>query len=186
MDSTSTIESLDEWVSRARDGDRAAFDRVFAETYRELNAIAHQARRRLSGATLDTTGLVHECYLRLLKANPDAKTASHFLAIATQAMRHLLIERARARVAGKRGAGAVQVELDDTELAEVKDAQELLEIDDLLRKLALHEPEQAAVVECRFFGGLSDVDTASALGLSPRTVQRQWARAREWLAAHGG
>lgn len=186
MGASAGSETLDDWVARARGGDRAAYDRVFAETYRELNAIAHQARRRLSGATLDTTGLVHECYLRLLKANPEAKTAAHFLAIAAQAMRHLLIERARARVAGKRGAGAIQVELDDADPAEVKDAQELLEIDDLLRKLAAHEPEQAAVVECRFFGGLSDADTASALGLSPRTVQRQWARAREWLAAHGG
>jgi RNA polymerase sigma factor (TIGR02999 family) len=178
--------TMDDLVARARDGDRAAYDRVFAETYRELTTIARQARRKLSGATLNTTGLVHECYLRLLKANPDARTASHFLAIAAQAMRHLLIERARARVAGKRGAGAEQVGLDDADPAELKDAQELLEIDDLLRKLAAHEPEQAAVIECRFFGGLSDDETARALGLSPRTVQRQWARARDWLAAQGG
>ena len=174
---------MDQLLARARDGDRAAYDQVFADAYRELTAIARQARRRLSGATLNTTGLVHECYLRLLKAHPDARTAAHFLAIAAQAMRHLLIERARARVSGRRGADAIRIDLDDADPAELKDAQELLEIDDLLRKLAAAEPEQAAVIECRFFGGLSDQETAAALGLSPRSVQRQWARAREWLAA---
>lgn len=166
-------------------GDRETYDRVFAEAYRELMSIAHQTRRRMSGATLDTAGLVHECYLRLLRSNPAARSSAHFLAIAAQAMRHLLIERARARLADKRAAATVQLGADGIDPAEFKDAQELLEIDDLLRQLAQHEPEQAAVVECRFFGGLTDRETAAALGMSSRTVQRAWTRARAWMAEHG-
>jgi RNA polymerase sigma factor (TIGR02999 family) len=176
---------MDTLLERARQGDRAAYDQVFANAYRELQGIARTARRRLAGATLNTTALVHECYLRLLKAHPDASTAAHFLAIAAQAMRHLLIERARARLTTKRGAGAEALSIDEHDVAEVADAEELLQIDDLLRKLADREPQQASVIECRFFGGLSDEETAVALGLSPRTVQREWARAREWLAAQG-
>jgi RNA polymerase sigma factor (TIGR02999 family) len=185
MNATEGSTRMDELLARSRQGDRAAYDRVFAESYRELTALARQARRRLSGATLNTTGLVHECYMRLLKANPEATNAAHFLAIAAQAMRHLLIERARARVTTKRGADAVHVDIEDTEQAEIKDAEQLLEVDDLLRKLAATEPQQEAVIECRFFGGLSDQETAAALGISVRTVQREWARAREWLAAQG-
>jgi RNA polymerase sigma factor (TIGR02999 family) len=119
----------------------------------------------------------------LLKAQPDANDVSHFLAIAAQAMRHLLIEMARARVAGKRGGGAEATDIDEQDIAELRDAQELIEIDDMLRKFAATEPQQAQVIECRFFGGLSDSETSAALGLSVRTVQREWARAREWLAA---
>jgi hypothetical protein len=105
------------------------------------------------------------------------------LAIAAQAMRHLLIEMARARVASKRGGGAEHVDLDEFEIAQTHDAEELLEIDDLLRRLEADQPQQAAVVACRFFAGLSEEETATALALSTRTVQREWARAREWLAA---
>jgi RNA polymerase sigma factor (TIGR02999 family) len=141
------------------------------------------ARRRLNGATLNTTGLVHECYLRLLKHPPAANDAAHFLGIAAQAMRHLLIELARARLTHKRGADAPTVDVDDIDAIEERDARELIEIDDLLRKLDALQPQQAKVVECRFFGGLSDAETAQALGLSIRTVQREWTRAREWMAA---
>lgn len=169
----------------ARGGDRAAYDRVFASAYAELQGLAHHARRRLGGATLNTTGLVHECYLRLIKSQPEATSAGHFLAIAAQAMRHLLIEMARARVAHKRGGAAEMVSLDEIDVAETRDAEELLAIDDLLRQLEQQQPQQAAVVACRFFAGLNDEETAIALALSPRTVQREWARARDWLAAQG-
>jgi RNA polymerase sigma factor (TIGR02999 family) len=173
---------MNELLSRARGGDRTAYDLVFADAYRELQDIARLARRRLSGATLDTTGLVHECYLRLIKHGADANDVAHFFAIAAQAMRHLLIERARARVALKRAAAVTEVDAD--EVAEINDARELIEIDDLLRKLGDREPQQAAIVECRFFGGLSDTETATALNVSVRTVQREWSRARAWMAEH--
>ena len=166
----------------AHSDERAAWDQAFASAYADLQALAHHARRRMAGATLDTTGLVHECYLRLVKRHPDASSADHFLAIAAQAMRHLLIEMARARVAQKRGGDATMLHLDEIDVAETRDAEELLAIDDLLRRLEQQQPQQAAVVACRFFAGLNDEETALALALSPRTVQREWARARDWLA----
>jgi RNA polymerase sigma factor (TIGR02999 family) len=174
--------TFEEWLALAGSGDRAAYDRVFAETYRELQQLAHHARRRLHGATLDTTALVHECYLRLLKRPPDAANAAHFLGIAARAMRHLLIERARARLAAKRGADARVTGADADDVAELRDARELIEIDDLLRTLERRKPQQATIVECRFFGGLSEQDTAKTLGISVRTVQREWMLARQWLA----
>jgi RNA polymerase sigma factor (TIGR02999 family) len=171
-------------LALARAGDRVEWDRVFSRAYAELQVLARRTRRRLGGnATLDTTGLVHECYLRLSRQCPGVSDGDHLLAIAAQAMRHLLIEMARARVAHKRGGGAERVDLDDVELAQTRDAEELLAIDDLLRRLEREQPQQAAVVACRFFAGLSEAETATALSLSTRTVQREWARAREWLAA---
>ena len=169
-------------LARARDGDRAAWDQVFASAYGELQVLAHRARGRLGGATLNTTGLVHECYLRLIKSQPEATNSGHFLAIAAQAMRHLLIEMARARITRKRGGTAEMLNLDEVDIAETRDAEELLAINDLLCVLEQQQPQQAAVVACRFFAGLSDEETATALAMSPRTVQREWARARDWLA----
>jgi len=178
--------SLTELLALARSGDRDAYNRVFASAYSELQNLARLTRRRLGGgATLNTTGLVHECYLRLIKGRPDAASADHFLAIAAQAMRHLLIEMARARVAQKRGGAAERVDVDEIDVAQTRDAEELLAIDELLRSLEREHPQQAAVVECRFFAGLSDAETAAALSMSPRTVQREWAKARDWLAEQG-
>ena len=174
--------SLTELLALARAGDGDAYNRVFASAYAQLQRLARQTRRGLAGATLDTTGLVHECYLRLIRNDSRAQDGEHFLAIAAQAMRHLLIEMARARLTGKRGGGAERVDIDETDAAETRDAEELIAIDDLLRKLEVAHPQQAEVVACRFFGGLDDEETAAALSLSVRTVQREWSRARDWLA----
>jgi len=178
--------SLTDLLALARAGDGAAYQRVFASAYEELQRLARQTRRGLAGATLDTTGLVHECYLRLIRNQSRAQSGEHFLAIAAQAMRHLLIEMARARLSGKRGGGAERVDIDEAGAAETRDAEELLAIDDLLRKLEHAHPQQAEIVACRFFGGLGDEETAAALSLSVRTVQREWARARDWLAQQAG
>jgi len=178
--------SLTDLLALARAGDGGAYNRVFASAYAELQRLARQARRGLGGATLDTTGLVHECYLRLIRNESRAQSGEHFLAIAAQAMRHLLIEMARARLTGKRGGGAERVDIDETDAAETRDAEELIAIDDLLRKLEVAHPQQAEVVACRFFGGLDDEETAAALSLSVRTVQREWSRARDWLAQQAG
>jgi RNA polymerase sigma factor (TIGR02999 family) len=174
-------------LALARAGDRVEWDRVFSRAYAELQVLARRTRRRLGGnATLDTTGLVHECYLRLSRQCPGVSDGDHLLAIAAQAMRHLLIEMARARLTGKRGGGAERIDIDETDAAETRDAEQLLLIDDLLRKLEREHPQQAEVVACRFFAGLGEEETAAALSLSVRTVQREWARARDWLAQEAG
>ena len=178
--------SLTDLLALARAGDRAAYDRVFASAYAELQRLARQTRRGLAGATLDTTGLVHECYLRLIRSRSRAVSAEHFLAIAAQAMRHLLIEMARARLSAKRGGGAECVDIDDSDAAETRDAEQLFAIDDLLRRLEREHPRRAEIVACRFFGGLGEQETAAALSLSVRSVQREWALARDWLAEQAG
>jgi RNA polymerase sigma factor (TIGR02999 family) len=179
------VDTLNELLDRARAGDRLAYDQAFASIYAELQSVARRTRRQLGGATLNTTGLVHECYLRLQKNQSQALSASHFLGMAAQAMRHMLIEMARARLTEKRGGAIEKITIDEIEVEETRDAEELLTIDNLLRQLEREQPQQAAIVACRFFGGLSDEETAAALSLSPRTVQREWARARDWLAAQG-
>lgn len=186
MDETSeALALLSDAVARAGTGDRAAYDEVFAATYAELKRLARGARMAVHGSTMNTTGIVHECYLRLMKSVPDAESAAHFLAIAARAMRFLIIEQARHKVTARRGGALPHEQAEDASLAVANNAEELLEIDDLLRRLAEREPRQAEVVECRFFGGLSEVETASALGASLRSVQRDWAAARAWMAAQG-
>ena len=168
MPGSNQPESLDELVSVA---------------YQEMRAIAHRRLRALaSGGTLSTTALVHEAYLKLADASrPPAHDRAHFLAVASLAMRHVLVDRARERNALKRGGIRERVTLDDVELAVDADAEVLLQLDDALTSLAAFEPRLARVVECRFFGGLTDAETAEALGLTSRTVQRDWVKARVLL-----
>lgn len=158
-------------------------DEAVALAYRELRAIAHQrlvARRR--GGTLSTTGLVHEAYLKLLDAS-HARTFghAHLLAAASLAMRHVLVDRARERATLKRGGARQLVTLDDAALSVEAEPDALLQLDEALDRLAGFEPRLARVVECRFFGGLTEPETAEALGLTVRTVQRDWVKARVLL-----
>jgi RNA polymerase sigma factor (TIGR02999 family) len=170
-----------------RDGDRQALDRLFPLVYRELHDRAHQERRRLGGhATMNTTALVHEAYLKLAK-QPDGDYASraHFYAVAAKAMRHIFLDYAKRRTAVKRGGANAPVSLDDAlpdadgyaALPDfgLEEAQEVLRLNRALEQL---EPRHAHVVECRFFGGMSVEDTAAALGVSPATVKRDWVSAR--------
>ncbi len=180
-------DSMEELILRTAQGDRVAYDQVFAIAYQDLHRLAHQVRAKLSGGGLNTTGLVHECYLRLLKAPPKAEGHAHFLAIMATAMRHLLIEQARAVTANKRGNGQVHIDMkavndiapDD---AVLDNAVELIQVDQLLQNLARHSSQQVSIVECRYFAGFSDPETAHALNLPLRTVQREWARVRGWMA----
>ena len=157
-----------------------------AFAYRELRAIAH---RRLAGGnrggTLSTTALVHEAYLKLVDQSPGKwRDRAHFLACASLAMRHILIDRARERSALKRGGpdgGFRRVTLDDEVLAAEEQPDALLALNEALEQLAAAEPRLARVVECRFFGGLTEEETAAALGLTARTVQRDWVKARVLL-----
>jgi RNA polymerase sigma factor (TIGR02999 family) len=152
------------------------------EVYGELRRIADRYVQREKIKSVQATELVHEAYLRLLKdRSPAWRNRTHFLAIAAISMRRLLVERARARAAAKRGGGHIQVTLDERLLAREDAAVDILAVDRALEALAAVEPQQAKLVELRFFGGLSVEETADALGISPATVKRHWAVARAWL-----
>lgn len=167
----------------SRQGDEGALDRLLPLVYDDLRRVARRqlARGRPDGV-LDTTGLVHEVYLKLLgQAEIAGEDRAHFLNIAARAMRQVIIGFARKRSSAKRGGGAVATTLDDGHLAIEAQAERLLMIDQALGRLAAKGPRLARVVECRFFAGLSEEETAEALGVSVRTAQREWLRARAWL-----
>jgi RNA polymerase sigma factor (TIGR02999 family) len=149
--------------------------------YDQLKHIAQRARSRLGGyQTLQTTALVHEAYLRL-RHSTTFTDETHFLRAAALAMRHALINYAAARVAEKRGGGQLHLTLSSAEGGGVDSDEGLLALNEALERLSAEIPRLADVIECRFFGGYGEEDTARALGLSLRTVQRDWLKARAWL-----
>ncbi|MFL5481894.1 MAG: ECF-type sigma factor [Gemmatimonadaceae bacterium] len=152
-------------------------------TYQELRAIAHRrllARR--PGATLSTTALVHEAYLKLTdQSRAGWRDRAHFLAVASLAMRHVLVDRAREHVALKRGGVRRQITLNDDTVGIEDQPETLLQLNEALERLAAIDPRLAQVVECRFFGGLTETESAAALGVTVRTVQRDWVKARVLL-----
>lgn len=165
-------------------GDRPSLDSLLPIVYQELRRLAASyLRRERPGQTLQPTALVHEAYLRLMKDNPERwQNRAHFCAIAAHSMRQILIERARARGALKRGGQRPRVTLDEGLVAGGERSIDLVALDEALERLAAFDPEQARLVELRFFGGLTVEETAEALGISPATVKRHWAVARAWLA----
>lgn len=167
-------------------GDRAAGDRAFALLYADLQGLARSRLRRSSEMTLlDTTALVHESYLRLQAAGDAARfpDRDHFMAYAAKVMRSVVIDVVRARQALRRGGDAERITL-DTGLAEsLSDHDdEVMRVHEALDELAALEPRLAQVVELRYFGGLSEAEVAASLGLTERTVQRDWHKARLFLA----
>lgn len=185
------MASSDQPLTTLLDGVRAgrpeAFDRVFAQVYDELRRLAHAVRGGRAGATLDTTALVHEAYLKL--AGSDALAAEnrlHFMRIAARAMRQVLINAAERRAAAKRGGGQVDVTFEEQVRPGAVDAAGLLALDEALTRLEALDPRQAQVVECRYFAGLTIRETAGALGVSVPTVNREWRMARAWLARELG
>lgn len=166
-----------------RSGRRVSLDQLMPVVYDHLRTIA---RRQLAkgggGGTLTTTGLVHEAYLKLVEQSRIAwSDRGHFLALASVAMRHVLVDRAKARLANKREGGLIRVTLDNEFVASEEQPEVMLEINDAVDRLAAVDPRLAQVVECRFFGGLSEEETADALEITTRTVQRDWAKARMLL-----
>ncbi len=161
-------------------GDQDAMDRLVPLVYEDLRRLAHrQLGREGGGHTLQTTGLVHEAYLKLSGGSGvGAANRAHFLAIAARAMRQVLVDYARRRKADKRGGGVIAVTLDDGEQGMAVSTDDMLALDEVLEQL---EPRQRQVVELRFFGGLEETDIAEALGVSERTVRRDWVKARAWL-----
>jgi RNA polymerase sigma factor (TIGR02999 family) len=160
---------------------RALADELVPLFYQELRTLAHRVRGKVGGgATLQTTALVHEAYFKLRGAhgwNDD----THFLSAAALAMRHVLINHATARIAAKRGAGAEHLPLTAADHVATAEDQMLLDLNEALERLGQNSPRVARIVECRYFGGYDEPATARALGLSERTVRRDWALARAWL-----
>jgi RNA polymerase sigma factor (TIGR02999 family) len=156
---------------------------LIARHYDELRSIAHGLlRRERVGHTLDTGGLVNEAWLRLAPQGLDEPERTRFFAIAVTTMRRILVDYARARLRQKRGAGQSAVPLEDAErLLTTEEADHLVVLDDALERLESVSPRSAEVIRYRFFGGLSVEETAALLGVSGKTVQRDWLAARAWL-----
>jgi RNA polymerase sigma factor (TIGR02999 family) len=172
-----------EILRRASAGDRAALDQVFPLVYDQLRRLARgKLAGQPSGRTLTTTVLIHEVYLRLVdQRHARFEDRARFYAYAATVMRAVLVDEARARGAGKRGAGWTAVELDERDLPVDVQADLVLAVHEALAQLAEEDARLAQLVECRFFGGMSDEDVAQALGVTDRTVRRDWIKARTWL-----
>ena len=164
-------------------GDEQAFDQVMDLVYDDLRRIAHrQLRRARFGETLATTGLVHEAYLKLVdQTRAQFQDRNHFFAITAHAMRQIIVDYARKRFAKKRGGGQIPDTFDEERIAAEREAERILAVDQALEQLKEIDERMLRVVECRFFSGLTEQETADALGMSLRTVQRTWMRARAWL-----
>jgi RNA polymerase sigma factor (TIGR02999 family) len=195
-DGTADTTAVSGLLEALAGGDRDALDALFPLVYAELSRLAHRHRLRWEGdLTLNTTGLVHEAYLKLAgQQRLPTRSRAHFLALASRAMRHILCNHARDRGRQKRGAGRPHLSLDpaggldpaadgDPAALELSDDQtdRLAALDEALRRFERAAERQCRVVECRFFGGMSVEETAEALGVSPRSVKRDWSFARAWL-----
>jgi RNA polymerase sigma-70 factor (ECF subfamily) len=169
-------------LNRMRQGDRDAGDKALAEVYGELRRIAAREMRRESpGHTLQTTALINEAYLRFVKAGTlHIENRGHFFAIASQQMRRVLVDHARAGRTQRRDGGA-QVDFEKVQLAAQGRSVDVLLLDDALRELEQIQPRAAQVVELRYFGGYTDKEVVEALGVSLATVRRDWEYARSWL-----
>lgn len=166
-------------------GAPGAIDALMPLLYDDLRRVARIQRRRRPDQSLQTTGLVHEAYLRLVDQSQACwHDRNHFLAVSAMAMRQILVDHARARLRQKRGGAAGHEPLDEASAMVASDAESLVVIDDALSRLGEEDPRLVRVVECRYFAGLSEQETADALGTSLRTVQRDWLKARAWLREH--
>jgi RNA polymerase sigma factor (TIGR02999 family) len=175
-------ERITDLLLQLRGGNPDAMDRLFPLVYDELRRIAHwQLQGERPGHTLGTTGLVHETYLRLVdQTRVEWRDRGHFFRVASWAMRRTLVDYARRYRALRRGGGLLRVPLDE-EAAVAERGETLLALDEALERLAAISERISQVVECRYFGGLTEEETAEALGIAIRTVQRDWAKARGWL-----
>lgn len=178
-----TTDPITDLLHRHRAGDREALDQIVGLVYQQLRQTARrQVARGWAGRTLDTTALVHEAYLQMAGDTAvDWQGREHFFAIAARVMRRILVDHARYRGAHKRGGGRHPVDLDRVTLSTSDQLELVLIVDEALTALEAFDARIARVVECRYFAGLTEQETATAMGTSLRTVQRDWLRARAWL-----
>jgi len=164
-------------------GDQTALDRLVPLVTAELHRLAHQyMQHEPDEHTLQTTALVNEAYLRLVDASRVAwQGRAHFFAVSANLMRRILVDLARARHSRKRGGGLVRVTLDEAQTPAPQPAPDVIALDEALERLAAFDPRAARIVELRFFGGLTVEEAAEVIGVSPRTVKREWAAAKVWL-----
>lgn len=163
-------------------GDERALDALTPLVYGELRRLARSyMRQERAGHTLQSTALVHEAFLRLIDQRVQWNSRAHFFGIAAQMMRRILVDHAKAQSTAKRGAGALRIELDEGLATAPSRDVDLLALDEALERLNKVDPQRSRIVELRFFGGLSNEESAEVLGVSPATIQRQWTGARAWL-----
>jgi RNA polymerase sigma factor (TIGR02999 family) len=181
--STLSPKAITILIDQARRGDQGALNRLLPEVYGELRRIAgRHMRHEQPGQTLQATALVHEAYLRLFKdAALSFQNRAHFLAIAAQSMREILVDHARGRHAAKRGGGRGRITLDEALVIGAETPIDFLALHEALVRFAGAAPQAARIVELRFFGGLTNEEIAEEVGLSTATVKRHWSVARAWL-----
>ncbi|MBO6577227.1 MAG: sigma-70 family RNA polymerase sigma factor [Rhodothermales bacterium] len=176
------VAQPEELLQRAIEGDEPAAHQLFELVYGELHNRARAQRRRWHGnLTMNTTALVHEAYLKLAGSDNEIRDRAHFLALASRAMRQVLMDYARKAGSAKRGGDRHRTDIEDVALVDQPTADRLLDLERALSRLDGENAELARVVECRFFGGMTVEETAEALGISAPTVKRRWALARGWL-----
>jgi RNA polymerase sigma-70 factor, ECF subfamily len=186
MDCThSPDDDITRILKRATSGDSEAKDELMARLYSYLHRIAQRLlRQERLGHTLQPTALVNEAYIELLgKGDIEWRDRVHFFACASQVMRRILVDHARARMAKKRGGGEIRVEFDQTLAIASGNSEDVLTVDLALQRLQTFDPQLARLVEMRFFCGLGETEIAEVFGISVRSVRREWATARAWLAA---
>jgi len=180
---TSSPQNVSQLLQAWGSGDETALDKLMPLVYEELRGMAKRYMNRQSpGHTLQTTALIHEAYLRLVdQKDVQWQNRAHFFGVAAKAMRHILVDYARARQATKRGGEARLVSFDEAAMVSVGRTAELVALDDALQSLAAFDHRKSQIVELRYFGGLTVEETAEILKVSPETVARDWRLARTWL-----
>jgi len=180
---TSTRQAVTQLLGEWSNGNEEALGRLLPLVHPELHRLAHHymSRERM-GHTLQTTAVLNEAYLQLVdNTKPVWQSRTHFIAAAAQIMRHIMVDHARKHQSLKRGGGALRVTLDEGALVTETRAQELLDLDDALEKLAVQDARKSQIVELRYFGGLTVEETAEFLKTSQRSVEREWTAAKAWL-----
>jgi len=176
------VSDFSKLLTASRRGDSVAFSHAFEAAYGELRRLARRQLRRLRpGQTLTTTSLVHEAFVKLVQGRVDTTDRAHFFALAARAMRQILVDYARQRRSLKRGGDRPAVDLDADAIAVEAVAEEMVEIDRALDRLESLDERLARIVEWRFFAGMTEEEVAEALGVTARTVRRDWQKARAFL-----